>query len=209
MSRRDTRGRTRRCAKGAALRRHQTAGRAAHLRSEALATFAPATLEDGAAAAGAHPGAETVGLGPLPLLRLVGALHCRRKYTDGAGKIFSAGFARRPDWPPQARRYGRRPVPEDSSRHDLDALWRQTQERLRGLGPGVDLPPLARAAEAAGAEGDTLFLTAPEGIRAWSRAALLGADRRSAAGLPARRFEQVSFAEPGPLDGRAASTTPS
>jgi len=65
------------------------------LRREALATFAPATLEDGAAAAGAHPGTETVGLRPLPLLWLVGALHAGESIETRL-KIFSTGFARRP-----------------------------------------------------------------------------------------------------------------
>src|SRR5262249_37630991 len=46
-----------------------------HLGSEALPPFAPASLQDRAAAAGGHPGSKAVGFGPLPLLWLVGPLH--------------------------------------------------------------------------------------------------------------------------------------
>jgi len=59
-------------------------------------------------------------------------------------------------------------VPDDSSKPDLDALWRATQERLRASVPESTfrlwLEPLA----AVGSAGETLYLTAPEGIRAWA-----------------------------------------
>jgi chromosomal replication initiator protein len=101
---------------------------------------------------------------------------------------------------PQARRYGRRPVPDDSPRHELDALWRQTQERLKASVPESTYRLWLEPLEAAGAEGDTLFLTAPEGIRAWSerRYASLIAEALREAETP---LEQVSFGEPGPLGG--------
>ncbi len=95
----------------------------------------------------------------------------------------------------QARRYGRRPVPDDSSKAELDALWRKTRERLRSSVPestwGLWLEPL----ELAGAEGETVFLSAPEGIRAWTerRYATLIAEALQEAGTP---FQQVSFAAP-------------
>ena len=49
---------------------------------EALPAFAPASLQDRASAARAHPRPEPVGLGPLSLLRLIGALHWPSQYTD-------------------------------------------------------------------------------------------------------------------------------
>ena len=44
----------------------------------------------------------------------------------------------------------------------------QTQERLKASVPESTYRLWLEPLEAAGAEGDTLFLTAPEGIRAWS-----------------------------------------
>ena len=37
-----------------------------------------------------------------------------------------------------------------------------------GLRPRVHLPPLAEPLGVVGSDGDTLYLTAPEGIRAWA-----------------------------------------
>jgi chromosomal replication initiator protein len=58
-------------------------------------------------------------------------------------------------------------VPDDLDRHELEALWRDIQDRLRASVPdstfGIWLEPL----QIAGAQGDTLYLNAPEGVRAW------------------------------------------
>ncbi len=86
-------------------------------------------------------------------------------------------------------------MPDDSPRRELDALWLATQERLKGSVPESTyrlwLEPLA----AAGIEGDTLYLTAPEGIRAWSErrysSLIEEALSASQSGL-----ERVNFAEP-------------
>ena len=67
-----------------------------HLDGQALPAFAAAALEDRPAAAGAHPCPESVGLRPLPLLRLVGALHSASQYTD-ASENFCSGFATGPE----------------------------------------------------------------------------------------------------------------
>src|SRR5215218_8007249 len=73
------------------------ATRRRHLDGEALPAFAAPALEDRPAAAGAHPCPKSVGLGPLPLLRLVGALHPASQYTDASEK-FCPGFATGPEW---------------------------------------------------------------------------------------------------------------
>jgi len=100
----------------------------------------------------------------------------------------------------QARRYGRRPVPDDSPRHELDALWRATQERLKASVPESTYRLWLEPLEAAGAEGDTIFLTAPEGIRAWTerRYSALIEEALAKAGSEVRH---VSFAEPRNLPG--------
>jgi chromosomal replication initiator protein len=102
--------------------------------------------------------------------------------------------------PSQARRYGRRPVPDDSSRHELDALWRQVQERLQGSVPESTYRLWLEPLEVLGAEGETLFLGAPDGIRAWSerRYSSLIAEALRDLGSP---LGQVSFAGPGELGG--------
>lgn len=69
---------------------------------------------------------------------------------------------------PQARRYGRRPVSDASPPHQLDALWRAAQERLEASVPESTYRLWLEPLEAIAAEEDTLFLTAPEGIRAWT-----------------------------------------
>ena len=95
----------------------------------------------------------------------------------------------------QARRYGRRLVPDDSPRHELDALWQATQKRLEGSVPESTYRLWLEPLEAVGVEKDTLFLTAPEGIRAWSErrysSLIEEALNDSESGL-----QRVSFAQP-------------
>ncbi len=84
-------------------------------------------------------------------------------------------------------------MPDDSSRHELDALWRATQDRLRASVPESTFRLWLEPLTAAGADGDTLYLTAPEGIRAWAerRYASLISEALADSGSPLRR---VSFA---------------
>ena len=91
-------------------------------------------------------------------------------------------------------------MPDDSSRHELDALWRQVQERLQGSVPESTYRLWLEPLEVFGAEGETLFLTAPDGIRAWSerRYSSLIAEALRDIGAP---FGQVSFAESGEVGG--------
>jgi len=59
-------------------------------------------------------------------------------------------------------------VPDDSSRQELDAIWRATRERLRASVPESTFRLWLEPLQAVGADADTLYLTGPEGIRAWA-----------------------------------------
>jgi chromosomal replication initiator protein len=68
-------------------------------------------------------------------------------------------------------------VPDDSSRHELDALWRATQDRLRASVPESTFRLWLEPLRAVGADGEAFYLTGPEGIRAWAErryASLIG-----------------------------------
>ena len=99
----------------------------------------------------------------------------------------------------QARRYGRRPVSDDSPSHDLEALWRATQERLRASVPESTFRLWLEPLEAVALERDTLYLTASASKRAWTerRYSSLIAEALRAADSG---VEQVSFAEPRNLE---------
>jgi chromosomal replication initiator protein len=59
-------------------------------------------------------------------------------------------------------------VPDDSPRHELDALWRAAQERLRASVPESTFRLWLEPLRAVGSDAETLYLTAPEGIRTWA-----------------------------------------
>ncbi|HET6997754.1 MAG TPA: chromosomal replication initiator protein DnaA [Solirubrobacterales bacterium] len=59
-------------------------------------------------------------------------------------------------------------VHDDSSRQELDALWRATQERLQASVPESTFRLWLEPLQVVGADADALYLTAPEGIRAWA-----------------------------------------
>ena len=86
-------------------------------------------------------------------------------------------------------------MPDDPSQDDLGALWRATQQRLSSSVPESTWRLWLEPVEVIGAEGETLFLAAPEGIRAWTerRYSALIAEVLRDEGAP---FQQVSFAVP-------------
>jgi chromosomal replication initiator protein len=68
-------------------------------------------------------------------------------------------------------------VPDDSPRHQLDALWRATQDRLRASVPQSTYRLWLEPLHPVGSDADALYLTGPEGIRAWAErrySALIG-----------------------------------
>jgi chromosomal replication initiator protein DnaA len=95
-------------------------------------------------------------------------------------------------------------VPDDSSRHELDALWRATQDRLRASVPESTYRIWFEPLEAAGIDGETLYLAAPEGIRAWAerRYASLIAEALADSGTAVRHVsfaaEKAGFGETAP-----------
>jgi chromosomal replication initiator protein len=128
-----------------------------------------------------------------------------RKYRAGRQNLF-CGICEAPRLGAQARRYGRRPVPDDSPPPQLETLWRATQERLKASVPESTYRLWLEPLEAIGIEGETLFLTAPEGVRAWSekRYSSLIEEALSAAGSDLLR---VAFAEPGSLESPGGDDT--
>jgi chromosomal replication initiator protein len=116
------------------------------------------------------------------------------EYTEGAENLFY-GICEAPWLACQAQRYGRRPVPDDSSRNELDALWRATQERLKASVPESTYRLWLEPLEAAGVEGETLYLAGPEGVRAWTERRYSALIEEALAELdsPLRR---ISFAAP-------------
>src|SRR6188474_1308355 len=126
----------------------ETASLSRHLRSEALPAFASAALEDRPAAARAHPCPESVRLGPLPLLRLIGPLHRPSQYTDApmravkGGTNLSCGICGWGRFAGADRRYGR----SLGARRRCDTRPRQALARRSAASPQigscVDIPPL-------------------------------------------------------------------
>jgi len=80
-------------------------------------------------------------------------------------------------------------VPDDSSRHELDALWRATQDRLRTTVPESTFRLWLEPLRVVGSDADAVYLTAPEGIRAWAerRYSALIAQALKESGTPLRR----------------------
>ena len=88
-------------------------------------------------------------------------------------------------------------------RHDLAALWRHAQERLRSSVPESTFTLWLEPVEVAGERGDTLYLAAPDDVRAWAerRYSSLIREAVASAGGPA----EVSFASLGAAEGQDAS----
>jgi chromosomal replication initiator protein len=94
-------------------------------------------------------------------------------------------------------------VPDDPSPTDFQTLWRTTQERLEGSVPESTFRLWLEPLKAVGADRETLYLEAPEGIRAWAERRYSGliSQALAAAGT---ELTQVSFA--APRDGAEATS---
>jgi chromosomal replication initiator protein len=65
------------------------------------------------------------------------------------------------------RRYGRSPVPDEATERNLGPLWEDIRQRLRSAVPESTFKIWLDPLRAVGTRGSTLYLTAPDGIRAW------------------------------------------
>jgi chromosomal replication initiator protein len=86
-------------------------------------------------------------------------------------------------------------VPEDADRQRLESAWETARHRLRSSVPESTYRLWLEPLRLVGARGDTLYLSAPDGISAWvqRRYAPLIAEALSAAGS---EFANVAFASP-------------
>jgi chromosomal replication initiator protein len=125
------------------------------------------------------------------------------EYTDGLENLF-CGICEPPERASQAQRYGRRPVADDLPRNELEALWRAVQERLKSAVPESTYRLWLEPLEAVGIEGETLFLAAPDGIRAWTERRYSGLITEALAAIESP-LQEVSFAElPDAVSGSEA-----
>ena len=86
-------------------------------------------------------------------------------------------------------------MPDDSPPTDLQTLWKATQKRLQESVPESTYRLWLEPLEAVGADEETIYLKAPEGIRAWAErryTALIAA----ALGELGTNLQRVSFAAP-------------
>jgi chromosomal replication initiator protein len=91
-------------------------------------------------------------------------------------------------------------VTDDYPRPKLEALWRATQERLRAAVPESTYKLWLEPLDVVAVEGETLFLSAPEGILAWVErrySSLIG----EALGDSDAALRGVSFGPPATLAG--------
>jgi chromosomal replication initiator protein len=94
-------------------------------------------------------------------------------------------------------------VANDSPRHDLEALWQATLARLEASVPESTYRLWLQPLQVLGSEGETLFLTAPEGIRAWAERRYLSLIEEALHELEGP-LRYVRFAAPGSLESAAA-----
>ncbi len=81
---------------------------------------------------------------------------------------------------------------DELDRHDLDALWRDIQARLRTSVPESTFKLWLEPLRAVGAQRGALYLTAPEGIRAWVQRRYSSLIREALAAAEAP-LDEVSF----------------
>jgi chromosomal replication initiator protein len=94
-------------------------------------------------------------------------------------------------------------VQDDAARHDLGALWEAVQDRLRASVPASTFELWLEPLKAIGSQSETLYLAAPENIRAWSERRYSGLIREALvrADLGLRQVEFVGEGEAPAEDG--------
>jgi chromosomal replication initiator protein len=94
-------------------------------------------------------------------------------------------------------------VQDDATKHDLDSLWKDVQERLRASVPVSTFQLWLEPLELAGAKAETLLLAAPESIRAWTARRYTGLIREALAETGTEITDVSLVAEGGGTDGGA------
>jgi chromosomal replication initiator protein len=90
-------------------------------------------------------------------------------------------------------------VPDDPAKLDLDCLWQDVQERLRVALPPSTFQLWLEPLKVVGAQADTLYLSAPDGIRAWTERRYSGLIREALAGSQSGLTEvSINSAGDGP-----------
>jgi chromosomal replication initiator protein len=90
-------------------------------------------------------------------------------------------------------------VHDDPAKQDLDSLWRDIQSRLRESVPPSTFQLWLEPLEVVGAKGGTLYLSAPDAIRAWTERRYAGLISEALAGAGSG-LSEISFvaADEGP-----------
>lgn len=97
---------------------------------------------------------------------------------------------------------------DDASRQDLDSLWQEVQGRLRASVPASTFQLWLEPLKVAGAQGEVLHLSAPEGIRAWAERRYSALIREALAGTESQ-LREVSFSSPPGEDLKPGLNSPS
>ena len=116
------------------------------------------------------------------------------------------GICEAPRIVPDGRRYRRSTVPADPQRHSLEQLWEELRGHLRRAVPQTTFEIWLEPLRPVGAQGATLYLDAPEGIRTWVERRYAGLLREALTACRAP-LSDVAFAEP-PADEGSSSTGP-
>jgi chromosomal replication initiator protein len=92
-------------------------------------------------------------------------------------------------------------VPNEPTKSDLDALWRTVRARLEASLPETTFELWLDPLTVVGADGDTLYLSAPDSIRTWTERRYAGVIRQALAetdtGLTQIVFATDAAAKPG------------
>jgi len=90
-------------------------------------------------------------------------------------------------------------VQDDAARQDLDSLWKDVQARLRASVPASTFQLWLEPLKVAGSRSETLLLSAPEGIRAWTERRYSSLIREALKGTDSQ-LRDVSLVAEGAVD---------
>ena len=92
---------------------------------------------------------------------------------------------------------------DDAAKQDLESLWKDAQERLRASVPPSTFQLWLEPLRVAGSRAETLLLTAPDSIRAWTERRYAGLIREALAGTSSqiRKVDLIAEREAGDVVG--------